>query len=112
MPRCASASRAQHPRPPSQRNETDHDRIHRQDRILRAFEGFTVDAASDQEAIERAKAAALAQMEAITPPEHIDFDGRREGVIAFIDQITPEEHRVVGEDVECDTEQIHDAPAA
>ena len=79
---------------------------------LRAFEGFTVEAASDQEAIERAKATALTQMEAITPPEHIDFDERREGIIAFIDQITPEDHRVVAEDVEFDIDRIHDAPTA
>lgn len=79
---------------------------------LRAFEGFTVDASSDQEAIEQAKAAALKQMEATTRPEHIDFDERREGIIAFIDQITPGDHRVVAEDVEFDTDRIHDAPAA
>ncbi|WP_164885904.1 hypothetical protein [Paenirhodobacter populi] len=43
-------------------------------------------------------------------PDHIDFGVRRQGLIAFIDKITPEEHRVVAEDVEFDTDRIHDAP--
>lgn len=79
---------------------------------LRGFDGFTVEAATDAEAIEQAKTAALKQMQATTRPEHIDFDERREGVFAFIDQITPGEHRVVAEDVEFDTDRIHALPSA
>jgi hypothetical protein len=77
---------------------------------LRAFDGFTVEAATDEEAIEKAKAAASTAMESCSHPWHIDLDERREGIIAFIDQITAEERRVVAEDVEFDTDRIHDVP--
>jgi hypothetical protein len=49
-------------------------------------------------------------MESCSHPWHIDLDERREGIIAFIDQITAEERRVVAEDVEFDTDRIHDVP--
>lgn len=76
-----------------------------------AFDGFTFEADSDEAAIEKAKAAALELMESRTYPEHIDLDERREGIIAYIDQITPEDHRVVAEDVAFDSDRIHPAPA-
>lgn len=79
---------------------------------LRAFDGFTVDADTDEAAIEKAKAAALDAMESRADPEHIDLDERREGIIAYIDQITPDDHRVVAEDVAFDGDRIHPAPAA
>ena len=74
---------------------------------LYAYDGFTVDAASDEEAIAKARTIALQQMEATAPPEHIHFDERREGVIAYIDHITEAEHRVVAENVEFDDDRIH-----
>lgn len=51
-------------------------------------------------------------MEATSHPGHIDFEERREGIIAFIDQITAEGHRVIAEDVEFDSDRIHGPPAA
>lgn len=77
-----------------------------------AFDGFTVEADSDEAAIEKAKAAALKTMESRACPEHIDLDERREGIIAYIDQITPDDHRVVAEDVTFDSDRIHPAPGA
>lgn len=50
--------------------------------------------------------------EAASQPLHIDFDERREGIIAFIDQVTADERRAVAEDVEFDTDRIHGAPGA
>lgn len=79
---------------------------------LRAFDGFTVEADSDEAAIEKARAAALVAMESKGHPEHIDIEERREGIIAYIDQITPDEHRVVAEDVAFDFDRIHPAPEA
>lgn len=76
---------------------------------LRAFDGFTVEAATDEEAIEKAKAAASTAMESCSHPWHIDLDERREGIIAFIDQVTAHERRAVAEDVEFDTDRIHGA---
>lgn len=77
---------------------------------LWAIDGFTVEADSDEAAIGKAKAAALGVMESRGHPEHIDLDERREGIIAYIDQITPDDHRVVAEDVVFDNDRIHPAP--
>jgi hypothetical protein len=77
---------------------------------LRAYDGFTVEAASDAEAIEKAKAAAKVAMESGTHPDHIDIDERREGVIAFIDRVAPDGRQAVIEDVEFDDDRIHDSP--
>ncbi|HQU70411.1 MAG TPA: hypothetical protein PLI43_19750 [Albidovulum sp.] len=79
---------------------------------LRAYDGFTVEAATDEEAIGKARAAALAAMELTSHPGHIDFDARREGIIAFIDQVTADQRRAVAEDVEFDTDRFHGAPSA
>lgn len=79
---------------------------------LWAVDGFTVEADSDEAAIEKAKAVALEAMESRSHPEHIDLDERREGVIAYIDQITPHGPRVVAEDVAFDNDRIHPAPEA
>ena len=57
---------------------------------LRAFDSVTVEADADAEAIEKAKIAATAAMASTAHPEHVDFDERREGVIAFIDRVTPD----------------------
>jgi len=79
---------------------------------LRAYDGFTVDANSDSEAIEKAKTAAKTAMGSGAYPEHIEIEERREGVIAFIVRVTPQGCRVVTEDVEFDDDRIHNAPAA
>jgi hypothetical protein len=78
---------------------------------LRAYDGFTVEAHSDADAIEKAKAAANTAMESGTYPEHIEIAERWEGIIAFIDRVTPAGRDVVTEDVEFDDERIHDVPA-
>ena len=57
---------------------------------LRAFDSVTVEADADAEAIEKAKVAATAAMASTAHPEHVDFDERREGVIAFIDRVAPD----------------------
>jgi hypothetical protein len=74
---------------------------------LRAYDGFTVNAASDAEAIEKAKTAAKKAMTFVAHPEHIDLDERREGVIAFIDRVTPDGRQTVIEDVAFDDDRIH-----
>ena len=73
---------------------------------LRAYDSFTVDAKDDAEAIAVAKAAAKRAMESGASPEYIDIEKRREGVIAFIDQLTPDARRAVAEDVEFDDDHI------
>jgi hypothetical protein len=78
---------------------------------LRAYDGFTVEADTDAHAIEKAKAAATSAMEPSAYPEHIEIAERREGIIAFIDRVTPAGRDVVTEDVEFDGDRIHDAPA-
>ena len=77
---------------------------------LRAYDGLTVEAETDAEAIEKAKAAAKHAMESGAHPEHIDIEERREGVIAFIDRATPDGRHAVIEDVEFDDDRIHGGP--
>ncbi|EFI53003.1 hypothetical protein [Afipia sp. 1NLS2] len=77
---------------------------------LRAYDGFTVEADSDAQAIEKAKAAATAAMESGAYPEYIDIEERREGVIAFIDHIASDGRHAVAEDVEFDDDRLHDSP--
>lgn len=74
---------------------------------LRAFDSVTVEADGDTEAIEKAKVAATAAMASTTHPEHVDFDERREGVIAFIDRASPDGRQAVVEDVAFDDDRIH-----
>lgn len=77
---------------------------------LRAYEGLTVEADTDAEAIDKAKAAALIAMQSTAQPEHIDLDERREGIIAWIDRITPDGREAVADDVEFDDDRIHPPP--
>jgi hypothetical protein len=77
---------------------------------LRAYDGFTVEADSDADVIEKAKTAAKTAMESAAHPEHVEIGERREGIIAFIDRITPDGRNAVIEDVEFDHDRIHDAP--
>jgi hypothetical protein len=79
---------------------------------LRAYDGFTVEADFDADAIEKAKAAAKTAMESGAYPEHIEIAERREGIIAFIDRVTPAGREVVTEDIEFDDDRIHDVPRA
>jgi hypothetical protein len=74
---------------------------------LRAFDSVTVEADADAEAIEKAKVAATAAMASTAHPEHVDFDERREGVIAFIDRVAPDGRHPVVEDVAFDDDYIH-----
>ena len=76
---------------------------------LRAYDGFSVDATSNAEAIDKARAAARTAMEFGAYPEHIDIEERREGVIAFIDRVTPQGRQAVAEDVEFDHDRIQDS---
>lgn len=76
---------------------------------LRAYDGLTVEADSDADAIEKAKTAAKVAMESAGHPEHIEIGERREGIIAFIDRITPDGRNPVIEDVEFDDDRIHDS---
>src|SRR6266853_2656602 len=69
---------------------------------LHAYDGFTVEADSDSDAIEKAKAAAGTAMESAAHPEHIEIGERREGIIAFIDRITVDGRHAEIEDVEFD----------
>lgn len=78
---------------------------------LRAYDGFSVEADSDAQAIEEAKAAAKTAIESGVHPEHIDIEQRREGIILFIDRITPGGRYTVIEDVAFDDDRIHGVPA-
>ena len=79
---------------------------------LRAYDSFAVEAESDADAIENAKAAAKTAMASGAYPEHIDVEERREGIIAFIDHITPDGRQAVIEAVKFDDDHIHDVPRA
>lgn len=79
---------------------------------LRAFDSVTVEADADGEAIEKAKVAATAAMASTTHPEHVEFDERREGVIAFIDRVAPDGRHPVVEGVAFDDDRIHADAAA
>jgi hypothetical protein len=74
---------------------------------LRAHDSVTIEADADAEAIEKAKIAATAAMTSTAHPEHVEFDERREGVIAFIDRVTPDGREPVVEDVAFDEDRIH-----
>ena len=77
---------------------------------LRAYDGFTVNADSDAEATDKAKAAAKSAMASTAQPEHIDIEQRREGVIVYIDRNAPQGRVAVIEDVEFDDDRIHPEP--
>ncbi len=74
---------------------------------LRAYDGLTIEASSDADAIDKAKVAAKSAMASMAQPEHIDTDERREGVIAFIDRVTVDGRQPVVEDVAFDDDRIH-----
>jgi len=68
---------------------------------LRAYDGFAVEADSDAEAIEKAKARARSEIESLAQPEHVDWE-RREGVIVYVDRTTPKRRVSAAEDVPFD----------
>jgi len=74
---------------------------------LRAYDSVTVEADADAEAIEKAKIAATTAMTSTAHPEHVEFGERREGVIAFIDRVSPDGREPVVEDVTFDDDRIH-----
>ena len=74
---------------------------------LRAYESFTVEANSDADAIEQAKAAANRAMESAAHPEHIEIGERREGIIVFIDRIAADGRQAVIEDVPFGNDDVH-----
>jgi hypothetical protein len=65
----------------------------------------TIEAASDGEAIGKAKAAVRIVMESRAYPEASDTDKRRQGVIAYIDRVASGRREPVGEDVGFDDER-------
>ncbi len=77
---------------------------------LRAYDGFTIEAESDAEAIEKAKIAAKTAIESGAEPEHIEIADRREGIIVFIDRSAPDGQHTVTEDVAFDDDRIHRPP--
>ncbi len=79
---------------------------------LRAYDSITVEANGDAEAIEAAKSAAKAAMEAGCQPEHIEIEDRREGIIAYIDRVTADGKEQVIEAVPFDDDRIHPPPVA
>lgn len=74
---------------------------------LRAYDSFTVEAGSDVEAVAKAKTQATEAVRSSARPEYVEFGERREGIITFIDQLTPEGRREVVENVGFDDDRIH-----
>jgi hypothetical protein len=58
------------------------------------------------------KIAAKAVMRSRAHPEHIEIDERREGVIAFIDSVTPDGRQALIEDVAFDDDRIRESSRA
>jgi hypothetical protein len=67
---------------------------------------MSVEAASDMEAIAKAKTAAKAIMDSRGYPEAIDTDERRQGIIAYIDRLGPDGRKAVAEDIAFDDDRI------
>ncbi|MFW7270275.1 hypothetical protein ACMAUO_20360 [Gluconacetobacter sp. Hr-1-5] len=77
---------------------------------LRAYDSFTIDAASPEEAIEIAKREARKEIESSGKPEHIETDERREGVILYVDRVGAAlDVATIAEDVAFDDDRIHPA---
>ena len=74
---------------------------------LRAFDSVTIEAATDAEALEKARTAAKLLMEARAHPETIDTDERRQGVIAYVDRLGPGGRDAVAEDITFDDDRIN-----
>jgi len=74
---------------------------------LRAFDSVTIEAATDAEALEKARTAARLLMEARVHPESIDTDERRQGVIAYVDRLGRGGREAVTEDIAFDDDRIN-----
>jgi hypothetical protein len=74
---------------------------------LRAYDSLAVEADSDADAIEQAKAAANVAMGSAAYPEHIEICERRQGIIVFIDRITRDGRQAVIEDVPFTSDHVH-----
>jgi hypothetical protein len=74
---------------------------------LRAWDSVTIEAESEAEAIDKAKAAAKRAMESRVIPESIDTDHRREGLIAYVDRVDPDRRECVVENIVFDDDHIH-----
>lgn len=75
---------------------------------VRAYDTVVVEADTDQEAIERAKARARVAIESGGQPGSFELEDRREGIIVYIDRIgVPIDQATIAEDVEFDDDRIH-----
>ena len=74
---------------------------------LRAYDGFVVEAACDADAIAQAKVEALRALQSSASPEHVEFDQRHDGEIAYIDRIEGDDRIVVAEILTLDDNRIH-----
>lgn len=66
---------------------------------------MVIEAESDAAAIVKAKDAAKAVMESFAQPEHIDNE-RRQGIIAYVDRVAPDDRVSVAEDMSFDDDRI------
>ncbi len=73
---------------------------------LHAYDSVTIDAETDEEALIKAKNAAVTLMQSRAYPETIDTDERRQGIIAYIDRVSPGDRHSVAEDVVFDDGHI------
>jgi hypothetical protein len=78
---------------------------------LRVYDSLVVEADSDANAIEQAKADANVAMESAAYPEHIEIPKRRQGIIVFIDCITGDGRQAVIEDVPFTGDHVTCRPA-
>ncbi|MBB2199902.1 hypothetical protein HLH44_21190 [Gluconacetobacter sp. 1c LMG 22058] len=80
---------------------------------LRAYDSFTIDASTPDEAIDIARREALQAIESTEKPEHVETDARREGVIVYIDRVgAPVDQATIAEDIAFDDDRIHPATAS
>ncbi len=77
---------------------------------MTAFDSITIEADSDAEALEKGPDAARTLMASSAHPEHIDLDERRQGIIAYIDRLSPAGRTQVAEDVAFEDDRVSDAP--
>ncbi len=68
--------------------------------LIAAYDGVTIEAANDQEAIAKAQIAAASVMRSSAWPDHVDADDRCEGIIAYIDRISPKGREAIVEDLD------------
>jgi len=72
---------------------------------LRAYDSVTIEAETDEKAVNQAKVAAKTLMQSRACAETIDTDERRRGIIAYVDRIAPGERLSVAEDVAIDDDR-------